>query len=37
VDCLRHVADITYIATREGWLYQVVLGLFAQRVVGLGD
>lgn len=29
------MADITYIATREGWLYlAVVLDLFARRVVG---
>jgi len=29
------VADITYLATREGWLYlAVVLDLFARRVVG---
>jgi putative transposase len=31
----KWVADITYIATREGWLYlAVVLDLFARRVVG---
>lgn len=32
----RWVADVTYVATREGWLYvAVVLDLFSRRVVGL--
>lgn len=32
----RWVADVTYIATKEGWLYvAVVLDLFSRRIVGL--
>ena len=32
----RWVADVTYVATSEGWLYvAVVLDLFSRRVVGL--
>jgi putative transposase len=32
----RWVADITYIATREGWLYvSAILDLFSRRIVGL--
>lgn len=32
----RWVADVTYVATKEGWLYvAVVLDLFSRRVVGL--
>jgi len=31
----KHVGDITYIWTQEGWLYlATVIGLFSRRVVG---
>ena len=33
----KWVADITYISTKEGWLYVAgVLDLFSRRIVGLG-